>query len=80
MSSTDVDNVSAEKLLFYIEITSSLLLLAYTIFVMYHDYGKPGQAQYFAARVCQRLARTFGGWGLVAEVEYHRILETERMI
>jgi hypothetical protein len=80
VSSTSTEPMNAERLLFYIEITSSLLLLAYTVFVVCHDYGKPGQAQYFAARFCQRLARTFGAWGLAAEVEYHRILETERMI
>lgn len=80
MSSTSDQRVSPERLLFYIEITTSLLVLAYTAFVLYDDYRKPGQAQYCFARVCQRIARTFGAWGLEAEVEYHRILERERMI
>lgn len=79
MSPTD-QRLSPERLLFYIEIVSSFLVLAYTAFVLYDDYSKPGQAQYCVARTCQRIARVFGGWGLAAEVEYHRIIERERMI
>lgn len=79
MSSTD-QRMSPERLLFYIEIVSSFLVLAYTAFVLYDDYSKPGQAQYCAARACQRVARTFGKWGLAAEVEYHKIVERERMV
>lgn len=79
MQSTD-QCAKPDRIIFYIEITSSLLLLAYTIFVLYSDYSKPGQAHYYTARACQRLAHIFGKWGLAAEVKYHNIMERGRMI
>lgn len=78
MAEASVEN--ANKWIFYIELASSFLVLAYTAFVLYDEYGSPGQAQYVAAKFCQRVAFVFGQWGLYAETKYHKILEAERMI
>lgn len=31
------------------------------------------------ARVCQSIAHRFGQWGISAEIQYHKALDTERM-
>lgn len=77
--STDT-NRSAERLILYIEVTSSAIVLAYTLAILYNDCGKPGQGHWAMAKVCQAIAGVFGKWGLDAEVRYRTILECERMI
>lgn len=71
---------NADRWLFYIELVSSFLVLAYTACVLYDEYGSPGQTQFMVAKCCQRVAYQFGQWGLQAETNYHKILETQRMI
>lgn len=71
---------NADRWLFFIELASSFLVLAYTAFVFYGEYGSPGQTQFMVAKCCQRVAYQFGQWGLQAETNYHKILETQRMI
>lgn len=77
---TSAANDKAARWIFYLELASSALVLAYTAFVLYDDYGSPGQAQYLAAKFCQRVAYVFGQWGIRAESNYHSILEAQRMI
>jgi hypothetical protein len=71
---------NGDRWIFYIELASALLVLAYTAYVLYDDYGSPGQAQFMVAKCCQKVAYRFGRWGLLAEANYHRILEMQRMI
>lgn len=82
MSSVETSdaNAQAARWIFYIELASSALVLAYTAFVLFEDYGSPGQVHYLVAKCCQRVAYVFGQWGLRAEATYHHLVEVERMI
>ena len=61
----------------------SEFVLAYAVFawILYHsEIEYRLQCLRVAARLCQSTAARFGDLGLRAEVEYHRLLNNDRMI
>lgn len=80
MSSQNSATDNHSRIIYYFELASSALLLAYTLYVIYGEYSSPGQTHYALSRLCQKIAYIFGRLGLAAENRYHHIIETQRMI
>lgn len=59
-------------------------LMGYTVYAVYSMRDEDGTGKLHALRlakaVCESTARTVGQWGMKADVAYHRIIESERMI
>lgn len=68
----------------WILLLTILILSSYVVWLLMADEESVEShlaATYrLTAIMCQRLARTFGELGISAEIEYHRILESNRMI
>ena len=76
-----VDIMRAKTLVAVLYISEFVLAYAVLAWILYHS-----EIEYrltclrATARFCQGTAARFGDLGLRAEVEYHRILDTDRMI
>lgn len=76
-----VNSMKAKTLVTVLYLSEFVLAYAVLAWVLYHS-----EVEYrltclrATARFCQSTAAKFGNLGLRAEVEYHRILDTDRMI